>query len=533
MPLFSWLRRHIVHTKANNHSQAGPGRKVQPEQPHALDRSVSVNDRIAWFQKQFHDDADVVIQYFTHSCGTPCALLFIRGLIDQETVQKEVLQAALAIEASNTADFCRQMFDEHHLPVTGIQLSPSLNQGLLSILEGHALLLVEGDCRVLDLPVTSYPKRAIDEAPNESVIRGPREAFIENLQVNTTLIRRRLKTPDLKLEYMKIGRHSRTDVAISYVQGICKPELVQEVKRRLSQIELDGIMGSSYIEEFIEDNPYSPFPQMQYTERPDVVCASLLEGRVAILVDGTPIALLAPVTFFMLMQSAEDYYQRFISSTWIRWIRFAFIFISLLLPSTYIAVTTVHPEIIPKRLLITITSSREVVPFPALIEAFMMELAFEALREAAIRIPKSIGQAVSIIGALIIGTAAVQAGIVSAAMVIIVALTGIASFIIPHYDLGLAFRLLRFPIMILAGMYGLIGIACGLILIYLHLLSLRSFGTPYLTPLTPLSFSDWKDTFVRVPWWFMRRRPSLPSTGTQREPKHTRGWAQQEEEDGD
>ena len=152
--------------------------------------------------------------------------------------------------------------------------------------------------------------------------------------MNTTLIRRRLKTPDLKLEYMKIGRHSRTDVAISYVQGICEPELVQEVKRRLSQIELDGIMGSSYIEEFIEDNPYSPFPQMQYTERPDVVCASLLEGRVAILVDGTPIALLAPVTFFMLMQSAEDYYQRFISSTWIRWIRFAFIFISLLLPST-------------------------------------------------------------------------------------------------------------------------------------------------------------------------------------------------------
>ncbi|WP_282939520.1 spore germination protein [Paenibacillus sp. RC67] len=532
MSIFSWLRRHIHNTDASSRTEF----KHQPQHPlvsttDLLDQSIRLDDRISWFQKQLAGDSDVVIQNFTSPSGTCCALLFIKGMVDQETLQKEVLQAALAIESLDAADFCKQIFEDRRLPVTGMQLATTLSQGLLSLLEGHALLLIEGDHRILDLPVTNYPKRAINEAPNESVIRGPREAFIESLQVNTTLIRRRLKTPDLKLEYMKLGRRTHTDIAIGYIQGICKPELVEEVKRRISQIDVDGIMGSSYIEEFIEDSPYSPFPQMQYTERPDVVCASLLEGRIVIIVDGTPIVLLAPVTMFMLMQSAEDYYQRFISSTWIRWIRFAFIFISLLLPSTYIAVTTVHPEIIPKRLLVTITSSREVVPFPALIEAFMMELAFEALREAAIRIPKSIGQAVSIIGALIIGTAAVQAGIVSAAMVIIVALTGIASFIIPHYDLGLAFRLLRFPIMILAGMFGLIGIACGLILIYLHLLSLRSFGTPYLTPLTPFSFSDWKDTFVRVPWWLMKRRPSLPSNGTQRQPKNTRGWDHKEEDE--
>ena len=531
MSIFSWLRRHFHQIDPSSRNE--PGRPLQSMETAVgmLDRSIHIDDRVAWFQKQLYGDSDVVIQRFTSSPGISCALIFITGMADQETLQKEVLQAALSIHSQDAADFCRQLFDDRRLPVTGMQLAPTLSQSLLALLEGHALLLVEGDCRILDLPVTNYPKRSIDEAPNESVIRGPREAFIESLQVNTTLIRRRLKTPDLKLEYMNLGTRSHTAVAIGYIQGICKPELVQEIKRRLSQMDVDGIMGSSYIEEFIEDNPYSPFPQMQYTERPDVVCASLLEGRVVIIVDGTPIVLLAPVTLFMLMQSAEDYYQRFISSSWIRWIRFAFIFISLLLPSTYIAVTTVHPEIIPKRLLITITSSREVVPFPALVEAFMMELAFEALREAAIRIPKSIGQAVSIIGALIIGTAAVQAGIVSAAMVIIVALTGIASFIIPHYDLGLAFRLLRFPIMILAGMFGLIGIACGLILIYLHLLSLKSFGTPYLTPLTPLSFSDWKDTFLRVPWWLMKKRPSLPTNGTQRQAKLSRRWDQREEEE--
>ncbi|WP_028551420.1 spore germination protein [Paenibacillus sp. UNC451MF] len=531
MSIFTWLRRHIHPPVSNSPTESQQQGQPTGAATDQLDRSIHIDARVAWFQKQLSGNSDVIIQNFTHSSGTACALLFIKNMIDLETLQKEVLQAALSMDAVDAADFCKQIFDDRRLPVTGMHLAATVSQGLLAILEGHALLLVEGDCRILDLPVTSYPKRAIDEAPNESVIRGPREAFIESLQVNTTLIRRRLKTPDLKLEYMKIGRHTHTDVAIGYIQGVCKPELVQELKRRLSQIDVDGLMGSSYIEEFIEDNPYSPFPQMQYTERPDVVCASLLEGRIVIIVDGTPIVLLAPVTMFMLMQSAEDYYQRFISSTWIRWIRFAFIFISLLLPSTYIAVTTVHPEIIPKRLLVTITSSREVVPFPALIEAFMMELAFEALREAAIRIPKSIGQAVSIIGALIIGTAAVQAGIVSAAMVIIVALTGIASFIIPHYDLGLAFRLLRFPIMILAGMFGLFGIACGLILVYLHLLSLRSFGTPYLTPLTPLSFSDWKDTFIRAPWWLMKKRPSLSSSGTQRQSKNTRRWDHEEEDE--
>lgn len=276
----------------------------------------------------------------------------------------------------------------------------------------------------------------------------------------------------------------------------------------LGNIEIDGVLGSSYVEEFLDHSRFSPFPQVQYTERPDVVSAALLEGRVAIIVDGTPMVLLAPVTLWMLLQSAEDYYQRYIAGTWIRWIRYLFVFISLLLPSVYVAITTFHPEMIPPKLLMTIAASREIVPFPALIEAFIMEISFEALREAAVRIPKSIGQAVSIIGALIIGTAAVQAGIVSAAMVIIVSFTGIASFIIPHFDLGLSIRLLRFPIMIFAGLFGLFGIICGLLLIYIHLINLRSFGMPYLAPMTPLIIGDLKDTYVRAPWWYLRKRPS-------------------------
>ncbi|MFE5323862.1 spore germination protein [Paenibacillus sp. NPDC056579] len=529
MSVYSWFRRKIK-TSPRQERQPQPSTQLLEEEASV---SVHIEDRLSWLQSKLYNNADIVYRTFTAAADQPCALVFIRGMVNQETLQQDVLKAVLYISASDGADLRRQLFDYGRFPVTSLQVETSMQQGLQAILDGHALLLVEGDVRMLNFPVTSYEKRAIDEAPNESVIRGPRESFVESLQTNTTLIRRRIKTAELKMEFLKIGRRTKTDVVVTYIEGICKPELVQELMKRLSEIDIDGVMGSNYLEEFIEDNPYSPFPQLQYTERPDIVVASLLEGRIAVVTDGTPIVLIAPVTFFMLMQSAEDYYQRYISSTWIRWIRFVFIFISLLLPSTYIAVTTVHPEIIPKRLLITITSSREIVPFPALVEAFLMELAFEALREAAIRIPKSIGQAVSIIGALIIGTAAVQAGIVSAAMVIIVSLTGIASFIIPHYDLGLAFRLLRFPIMLLAGIFGLFGIACGLILVYLHLLSLRSFGTPYLSPITPLVPGDLKDTLVRSPWWLMKRRPSLQGPGTRRQGQQTRRWVREEEEDED
>ncbi|GJM68872.1 hypothetical protein HMSSN036_10880 [Paenibacillus macerans] len=311
---------------------------------------------------------------------------------------------------------------------------------------------------------------------------------------------------------------------LAYVEGLCKPELIKEVQRRLSYLKMDGVLSSSYVEECIEDNPYSPFPQLQYTERPDVVSAALLEGRIAILVNGSPMVLMAPVTFPMLLQSAEDYYQRYVAATWIRWIRYFFVLVSLLLPSLYIAITTFHPEMIPAQLLIAVASSREIVPFPALLEAFAMELAFEALREASIRIPKSIGQAVSIIGALIIGTAAVQAGIASAAMVIIVSLTGIASFIIPHFDLGLSFRLLRFPIMILASLFGLYGIACGMILIYIHLVNLRSFGIPYMSSIAPLVTEDLADTLLRVPWWKMYKRPVQIADLEIRQKNNSRGW---------
>lgn len=490
-----------------------------------------LESRLHWLENAFENCTDIITRKFTISTGQECALIYVRGMINQLTAQNFVIRS-LQREAAELKDstIYQFLFEDKGLSVSQNDIINDLNQGMQIVLQSGALLLIDGDERMLTFNLSDYPTRSIEDAPNEAVIRGPRESFIEDLEKNLTLIRRRIKSNRLKIESMTGGQLTQTSISIVYVEGVCKPELVREIKRRMSHIDTANIEGATSIEEVIEDNPYSPFPQMQYTERPDVVSGSILEGRVAILVDGTPMALLAPVTLPMLLQSAEDYYQHYVAANWIRWIRFIFVIVSLLLPSLYIAVTTFHPEMIPSKLLTTIAAARENVPFPALLEAFMMEIAFEALREASVRIPKSIGQAVSIIGALIIGTAAVEAGIVSAAMVIIVSLTGIASFIIPHFDLGLSFRFLRFPIMFLASMLGMYGITCGLILIYIHLVHLKSFGVPYMSPITPLVSEDLNDTLVRVPWWKMNKRPKQLTRNVTRQSGNSRAWVKQKGE---
>ncbi|MFR9708856.1 spore germination protein [Paenibacillus sp. MB22_1] len=530
MPIIRKLQRR-------KHSLGGKSGKTPTLPPSRTDASSladgqSLQVRLDWMKQELKDSSDIIYREFTISSGQPCALVYVRGMIAQETVQQFIVRS-LQREASllKEKDIYQFLFEDKALSVSQATVIDDLNQAIQAMLNAEALLMIDGDKRMLTFSISAYPTRSIDETPNESVIRGSREAFIEDLEKNLTMIRRRIKSPHLKTPTVNKGRETRTSIVLAYMENICKPELLKEVQRRMSNIDMDGILGSAYVEEIIEDNPYTPFPQLQYTERPDVVVAAILEGRIAIIVDGSPIALLAPVTLPMLLQSAEDYYQRYVAANWIRWIRYFFVVASLTLPSIYIAVTTFHPEMIPSQLLITIAASREIVPFPALWEAFAMELAFEALREASIRIPKSVGQAVSIIGALIIGTAAVQAGIVSAAMVIIVSLTGIASFIIPHFDLGLAFRLLRFPIMILASMFGLYGVTCGLILIYIHLVNLESFGLPYLSPIAPLMGKDLGDTFIRVPWWKMHKRPMQLSNNENRQNSNPRSWVKEKKGD--
>ncbi|MBA2870154.1 spore germination protein KA [Anoxybacillus calidus] len=505
------VKKKVKKQQEQNQKQQNQNQQQQGFLSNNLDQNLQE------LQNIYQNCMDVVFRQFQIGGKTKAALIYIDGLANIEETDASVL-APLMKESDVRVNGEQQSIDmgidvnhilEQKLTVSKIKKVRTITECIEYISGGSPVLLIDKQIEGFALGLSKWEKRSIEEPVGESVIRGPREGFTESLGTNLALLRRKMRSPQLKMKSMKIGEYTQTEVVISYIEGIAEQTLLQEVETRLNRIKVDGILETSYIEEYIEDNPYSPFPQVLNTERPDVVVASLLEGRVAILQDGTPFALIVPVSFYSLLQSTEDYYQRSLISTVTRWLRYLFLLISLLLPSLYVAILTFHQEMIPTTLLVTIAASRELVPFPALVEALIMEIVFEALREAGVRLPKQAGAAVSIVGALVIGQAAVQAGIVSAPLIMVVSLTGIASFTIPRYTAGIALRMLRFPMILLAGTLGLLGIMLGLLMILTHMAALRSFGVPYLSPLAPMQGREMKDVLVRAPWWKLNTRPSL------------------------
>lgn len=499
-----------------------PARERTPNIPLALPEPPwirqplrsSLDDNLKALKDIFRDCSDVVYREMTIAPGCRGLLTYVEGTVKSEDLQDHILRPIfLAITLHDSDDQDKMDVPMESMADTRVSMSQTKSMDQWSqiaeaMLDANAILLIDGLARAYVFSAKGGVRRGVEEPQTESVIRGPREGFTETIRVNTALLRFKLKTPMLKFYSLTIGDETKTNVVLAYVEGLIDTKLVEDVKKRLGDIKIDGILETGYIEELIEDHPYSPFPQMEYTERPDTVTAHLLEGRFAIFVDGTPFSLIGPVTLWQMLQASEDYYERFFISNMVRWIRFIFLLLALFLPALYIAVTTYHQDMLPTTLILSIAAARESIPFPALVEAMMMEISFEALREAGIRLPKTVGQAVSILGALVIGQASVEAGIVSAPMVIIVSLTGIASFTIPRFNFAITIRLLRFPIMFMAGAFGLFGIIIAYTLICVHLTKLTSFGVPYLTGLSPYNHGDQKDILVRAPWWKMVTRPS-------------------------
>ena len=478
--------------------------------------SDSLDKNIDYIKRVFDRCSDVVVREFKIPAkeAIDASLIYIDGMVDDDLVAESILRSLQLNPAIINDDKVNKsnaftMVKERLLSIGEIKTVRDMDSLVEHVLSGQAALLIDGSAQAIISSVRKLESRTVDEPQTEPIVRGPRDGFVENLRTNVTLVRRRIKSPRLKVEIIKIGRITQTDVAVLYIDGLADGEIVKEVKERLGRIEIDGVLASGYLEEFIEDYPNSIFPQVNVSERPDRLCSCLLEGRVGIIVDNTPICLLVPATFPQFLQSPEDYYNRFPYASFTRILRFGAMHIALLLPSVYIAVLTFHQEMLPTPLLISIAGQREGVPFPAFLEALMMELVFEILREAGVRLPRPIGQAVSIVGALVIGQAAVSAGLVSSAMVMVVSLTAIASFTIPTISGSYAIRILRFPIMILAASFGLFGIMVGLMAILIHVCSMRSFGVPYIAPFAPFSFSDFKDNIIRMPWWAMINRPSF------------------------
>ncbi|WP_416731183.1 spore germination protein [Fictibacillus sp. JL2B1089] len=468
------------------------------------------------------DPMDLIVREFEFELEekATATLLFLEEMNDPQILNEFILSPLMSLSSQKQSSPVPVDHALHYIKQNALALGRVLDvetedELVEALLAGFSVLLVEGNTKGLKLGTTGGKVRGIEEPSSEVVIRGPKDSFTESIKTNISLIRRRVRSKDIRIEKFKIGEVTHTDVAIVYLENIANPLLIKEIKERIEEVKTDGLLESGQLEEFIQDETVTVFPQFLNTERPDVVIGNLLEGRVGIIINGTPFVLIAPAQFIQFFQSSEDYYMRYDISTFLRLLRFSVFIISLIAPSIYIALTTFHQAMIPTTLLFGIAAQREGVPFPAIAEALIMEITFEILREAGIRMPRAVGVAVSIVGALVLGQAAVQAGLVSPAMVIVVGITAVASFAIPSFAVATSARLLRFPLMLISSVFGFYGLTLALIVIIAHLSSLRSFGYPYLSPFAPIQTQDLKDSLFRFPITKLFKRPEKLSKKNQ------------------
>jgi len=467
---------------------------------------TDLNKNITKLKEILIDVDDIIYRHI--ECGQnekiKMAIVYVDGMTNKESISDFAIENLM--NNLNLSELEKNADKELQGAITKTSIAVSEVKAILTIedavdkmLSGETVLFVDRCSKAVMLSSRGWPMRGISEPSTETVLRGARDGFNETMKVNLTLIRRRIRDPKLKIKYMQIGKRSKTDVAIIYIEDLVNKKVLDEVQKRLNNIEIDAILESSYIEELIEDDNFSPFPQIENTERPDAAASALLEGRVVIAVDNTPTVLMAPALFISFMQSSEDYYERWLSACMIRIIRYIALPITVLLPAMYVAITSFHPNMLPTELALYVAASRANVPFPAYFEAFLVELVIELVREAALRITGPLGSTIGLVGGLVIGQSSVTAGLITPLAVIVVAMTSIASFTIPSYNFSTSLRMIRFAFIFLAATMGLFGISIGLCILIVHLCTLKSFGVQYLSPFSSFieNKNDLKDTIIR------------------------------------
>lgn len=482
-----------------------------------MNNNLMVNLTLIREQMVYHSDV-TIREFLIGNTGVAAAIVFANCLADRELIDLHILKALMSVHGDVTS-ITKSFLTNQVLSVSQITEVVSVEEMMPKVLSGSTALIIDGFTEAIIIGTIRNKTRNIEEPISEALVRGPRVGFNESLTDNAAILRRHGENASLALVSMQVGSRAKKELVIAYMKDIADPNLVEEVRKRIGKIDIDNVPESGYVEQLIEDNYLSPFPQVQSTERPDRVISALMEGRVAILLDGTPFALIAPVTFSMLLQSPEDYYERWMAGTLLRLLRFFAALVALLAPAMYISFISFHPGLIPTKLALSIIGSRVGVPFSSLVEALIMEVAIEILREAGLRLPKPIGPAMGIVGGLIIGEAAVQAGIVSPILVIVVAVTAISSFAIPQYNAGISLRMLRFVAMFCAAAFGLYGVVLFILMLCAHIVKLKSFGVPYASPAVPYRLNDWKDFFVRMPLFMMKSRPEMLHTKNEKRKK--------------
>lgn len=539
--MWSWMRRLVGNRlmgnrPSGNRSSGNQGQRGASDAPNEPAPPPSpAGDLLPELKRLFEGSDDVKFHDLLLGDNGPRAVvIFIEGFVDGARLENFTLRPLLLwaqreqwrLESRDRASAPRIDLDvirERIVPAAAVNKVYDVEAAAAAVLSGDTLLLLDGVPGALHIANRGPQARGVEDPILEVTVRGPRDSFTETLLWNTALIRRRLKDPRLRVEFKKVGRRSRTDVAVLHIDGIAPQDLVDEVRRRLDAIDIDAILDTGYIEQLVEDAWLSPFPQHLKTERPDKVAAGLLIGRIALLADTTPFALILPATFDSFFHSPEDSYDRFLPVNFLRVIRLVAATLSTVIPALYVALVAYHPGTLPTELALKIQASREGVAFPVLVEALIMQFFLELIREAGLRLPGPLGQTFGIVGGLILGDVGIRAGIVSEAMVITVAATAISSFASVDRELGTALRLLGFPIMLSTALLGLYGFIMGALAVLIHLSILRSYGIPYLAPYPYYQWSSAKDAVTKAPQRLFRRRPAyLAATDMQRQqPLHT------------
>ncbi|MCA1032691.1 spore germination protein [Bacillus timonensis] len=475
--------------------------EYQPDDNDKPSLSYNKNENIQFLESYFTETPDLVYRHFQNPSGTSFTLVYLSDLADKSSINRDVIEPLvhkynnqLPLDSIITVGEIKELFD--------------WNSIIEALFEGFSILITDNKNSALRLETQGWPQRAIEEPQTESTLKGAHQGFIETAGKNIALIRRYLPHQELKMQKLKVGSRGKGTIHLLYLDDVVNKEALAMFKERLESIDVDSVINTGELVEFIESRPYSPFPQFLISERPDGVVSHLLQGRMAVILEGSPGALIAPMTFASFFQNVDDYSTRWITVSFIRLLRFLAFILAIFLPSFYIAAISFHYEVIPIELVLSVGESRQKVPYPPILEAFLMELVLEMLREAGQRLPAPIGQTVGIVGGIVIGQAAVEVGIVSNIMVIVVALTAISSFIFPNQDMAASVRLIRFPMMLISSMFGIVGIIIGMMCLFGHLASLKSLGIPYTSPMAPIIVKDWKDFLVRLPIFFMKHRPN-------------------------
>ncbi|MBU8919412.1 spore germination protein [Bacillus sp. FJAT-29953] len=444
--------------------------------------------------------------YFNQKSGKKFTLTYFSTLVEEKVMDNNAVPPLLEGEFYTIADVKKL------LPIADVELSNSSNDIPEMLMKGFVMLTLEGEKEFAFISSPKQVVRSVSAPEIEFSVVGPKEAFVEAIDQNINMIRKRLPIKELIAEQFIVGKLSLTKVCVLYIKGITNKEIINTVKQRISNLEKDEIADSSYFTQIISDNGNSPFPQLLDTERPDRVTSSLAEGKVIILVDGSPHALIGPTSLTEFFNSFEDYFLNWILATFIRLIRLFSVIFSIMVTPLYVAVVTYHYQMIPKDLLITLVTSRRVVPFPPILEVLFLEVTIELLREAGARLPTKVGQTIGIVGGIVLGTASVEAGLTSNVLLILIALAALASFTTPVYQMSNTIRILRFPFLIMAEIWGLVGITIAFCFLLTHLLRLTSLGFPFMEPVFPLRVKDFKDALFRLPFKSQAKRPQFLRT---------------------